>query len=58
MNREKTPCPYANVLNMAVSGFAGFSKNENIYDDLEWIYYMWLTGAFIQAINSQKFTDL
>lgn len=58
MNREYTPCPYGIVLNMAVEGFAGFSKHENIYDDLEWIYYMWLTGAFIQAINSQKPTDL
>lgn len=58
MNRENTPCPYGIVLNMAVDGFAGFSKHENIYDDLEWIYYMWLTGTFIRAINSQKFTDL
>lgn len=58
MNRENTPCPYGSVLNMAVSGFAEFSKHENIYDDLEWIYYMWLTGMFIRAINSQKSTDL
>lgn len=58
MNRENTPCPNGIVLNMAIDGFAGFSKHENIYDDLEWIYYMWLTGAFIQAIKSQKPTDL
>lgn len=58
MNRENTPCPYGVVLNMAVDGFAGFSKHKNIYDDLEWIYYMWLTGTFIQATNSQKSTDL
>lgn len=57
MSRENTPCPYEIALNMAVTGFAGFSKHENIYDDLEWIYYMWLTGAFIQARNSQKSTD-
>ena len=57
MNRENTPCPYGSVLNMAVSGFAGFSKHENIYDDLEWIYYMWLTGTFIQATNSHKILD-
>lgn len=58
INRETTSCPYGIVLNMAVEGFGGFSKHENIYDDLEWIYYMWLTGTFIWATNSQESTDL
>lgn len=57
MNRENAQCPYGMVLDMAVAGFSGFSKQKNPLMDLEWIYYMWLTGVFIQATGSQKSTD-
>lgn len=58
MNRENTPCSYGVVFNMAAEGFAGFPKHDNVYDDLVWIYYMWLTGMFIKALYTQKHTDL
>lgn len=57
-NRENTPGLCEVLFNMAVEGFDEFYNHEIVHDDLEWIYYMWLTGAFIQAIYSQQSTDV
>lgn len=39
---------------MAIAGFAGFSFGKSTYEDLEWIYYIWLMGVFMRAIHSQN----
>lgn len=57
INQANTSCPYEAVLNIAVAGFTGFSECEDIYEDLEWIYYMWLMSISMRTMHSQKFTD-
>lgn len=47
------------VLRFAVSEFAGISEREEMVqkEDREWVYYMWLTSAFIRAVCSDDEAD-